>query len=82
MPADVTETASQEELLEQFKSRYQGLLKDNREMADKIKSNEATALKLLGAIETLEYLSPPPQEEEEIEERPDGTIDQIGRAHV
>ncbi len=74
MPADVTETASQEELLEQFKSRYQGLLKDNREMADKIKSNEATALKLLGAIETLEYLSPPPQEEE-IEERPDGTID-------
>jgi hypothetical protein len=75
MPADVTETASQEELLEQFKSRYQGLLKDNREMADKIKSNEATALKLLGAIETLEYLSPPPQEEEEIEERPDGTID-------
>lgn len=74
MPADVTETASQEELLEQFKSRYQGLLKDNREMADKIKSNEATALKLLGAIETLEYLNPPSQEEE-IEERPDGTID-------
>ncbi len=73
MPADVTETASQEELLEQFKTRYQGLLKDNREMADKIKSNEATALKLLGAIETLEYHNPPT--EEEVEPRPDGTID-------
>ena len=74
MPADVTETASQEELLDQFKTRYQGLLKDNREMAEKIKSNEATALKLLGAIEPLEYLNPPSQEEE-IEPRPDGTID-------
>jgi len=73
MPADVTETASQEELLDQFKTRYQGLLKDNREMADKIKSNEATALKLLGAIETLEYLNPPAAEE--VEPRPDGTID-------
>ena len=53
MPADVTETASQEELLEQFKTRYQNLLKENRELSEKIKSNEATALKLLGAIETL-----------------------------
>lgn len=74
MPADVTETASQEELLEQFKTRYQNLLKENRELSEKIKSNEATALKLLGAIETLEYLNPPATEEE-IEPRPDGTID-------
>ena len=74
MPADVTETASQEELLDQFKTRYQNLLKENRELSDKIKGNEATALKLLGAIETLEYLNPPATEEE-IEPRPDGTID-------
>ena len=74
MPADVTETASQEELLEQFKTRYQNLLKENRELSEKIKGNEATALKLLGAIETLEYLNPPATEEE-IEPRPDGTID-------
>ena len=73
MTADVTETTSPEELLGQFRSHYQGLLKDNREMTDKIKSNEATALKLLGAIETLEYLNPPSTEE--IEPRPDGTID-------
>ena len=64
MTADVTETTSPEELLGQFRSRYQGLLKDNREMADKIKSNEATALKLLGAIETLEYLNPSETTEE------------------
>ena len=74
MPADVTETASQEELLDQFKTRYQNLLKENRELSEKIKGNEATALKLLGAIETLEYLNPPATEEE-IEPRPDGTID-------
>jgi hypothetical protein len=43
-------------------------------MADKIKSNEATALKLLGAIETLEYLNPPATEEE-AEPLPDGTVD-------
>ena len=72
MPADVTETASQEELLEQFRTRYQNLLKENNELRDKIKGNEATALKLLGAIETLEYLNPPA---EEVEARPDGTID-------
>ena len=74
MLSDVTETASQEELLEQFKTRYQNLLKENRELSEKIKGNEATALKLLGAIETLEYLNPPAAEEE-IEPRPDGTID-------
>ena len=72
MPADVTETASQEELLEQFRTRYQNLLKENNELREKIKGNEATALKLLGAIETLEYLNPPV---EEVEPRPDGTID-------
>jgi len=72
MPADVTETASQEELLEQFRTRYQNLLKENNELRDKIKGNEATALKLLGAIETLEYLNPPT---EEVDPRPDGTID-------
>jgi len=58
MPADVTETASQEELLQQFQTRYQNILRENAELSKKIKDNEATALKLLGAIETLEYLAP------------------------
>ena len=65
MPADVTETASQEELLEQFQTRYQNLLRENQELSKKIKDNEATALKLLGAIETLEYLAPKDEEAEE-----------------
>lgn len=69
MPADVTETASQEELLEQFRTRYQTLLRENSEMSKKIKDNEATALKLLGAIETLEYLAP---KEEEITTEEEG----------
>ena len=60
MPADVTETASQEELLEQFRTRYQNLLKENNELREKIKGNEATALKLLGAIElSLIHISEP-----------------------
>lgn len=64
MTADVTETASQEELLEQFKERYQNILSENQQLSKKIKDNEATALKLLGAIETLEYLG---KDEEETE---------------
>ncbi len=64
MPADVTETASQEELLEQFQTRYQNLLRENQELSKKIKDNEATALKLLGAIETLESLAPNDDEAE------------------
>ena len=38
------------------------------ELAKKIKDNEATALKLLGAIETLQYLNPAPPEPTEVEE--------------
>tara|TARA_A200000159_G_scaffold63423_1_gene58702 strand:+ start:44911 stop:45120 length:210 start_codon:yes stop_codon:yes gene_type:complete len=68
MPVDVTETASQEELLEQFRTRYQNLISENQEMGKKIKDNEATALKLLGAIETLEYLKPKETPEETTEE--------------
>ena len=59
------EKVSQEEMLGQFKTRYQNLLKENQELSAKIKDNEATALKLLGAIETLEYYNPdasPPAE--------------------
>ena len=47
-------------------------MKENNELRDKIKGNEATALKLLGAIETLEYLNPPAEEV--------GFHDQTGRS--
>ena len=67
MPAEVTETQVPAELLGQFKERYQNLIGENQQLAKKIKDNEQTALKLLGAIETLEYLSPS-EEEEKVEE--------------
>ena len=68
MPADVTETMDQGELLGQFKERYSNLINENQQLAKKIKDNEGQALKLLGAIETLEYLAPP----EETPEPPEG----------
>ena len=39
MPVDVKETATQEELLEQFQTRYNNLISENQEMAKKIKDN-------------------------------------------
>ena len=66
MPVDVTENKAPEELLGEFKERYQSILGENQQLAKKIKDNEQTALKLLGAIETLEYLNPP--EEAPVEE--------------
>ena len=57
------ERVSQEEMLAQFKERLQGLVSENEKMAAKIKENEITALKLQGAIETLEYLDKVPEEE-------------------
>ena len=70
MPVDVTETKAPGELLGEFKERYQALLGENQQLAKKIKDNEQTALKLLGAIETLEYLNPPAQEEQVEEAAP------------
>ena len=67
MPVDVTETKAPDELLGEFKQRYQDLLGENQQLAKKIKDNDQTALKLLGAIETLEYLNPS-EEEEKVEE--------------
>ena len=67
MPAEVTENKAPEELLGEFKERYQTILGENQQLAKKIKDNEQTALKLLGAIETLEYLNPS-EEEEKVEE--------------
>lgn len=66
MTAEVTETMDQETLLTQFRTRYEALIRQNQELSRQIKENETTALKLLGAIETLEYLggnAEPPTEE-------------------
>ena len=66
MPVDVTENKAPEELLGEFKDRYQSILGENQQLAKKIKDNEQTALKLLGAIETLEYLNPTEETEETV----------------
>ena len=62
------EKVSQEEMLGQFKERYTKLIEENQRMSAQIKENEVQALKLQGAIETLEYYNPqtmsaPPEEE-------------------
>jgi hypothetical protein len=67
------EQVSQTEMLTQFKERLQKLIVENQQLASKIKENEATALKLQGAIETLEYYNPetmsaPPEEETSVDE--------------
>lgn len=68
------EKVSQEEMLAQFQERLQSIVSENQKLAAKIKENEVTALKLQGAIETLQYygaggeeetMSHPPEEESE-----------------
>lgn len=62
------EKVSQEEMLGQFKQRYSSLLEENKNLAEKIKQNEITALKLQGAIETLEYYSAETEEVTSVDE--------------
>jgi len=51
------EKSTPEELVSQFKERYQSLVTENQQLAQKIKENETVALKLLGAIEALDYIT-------------------------
>ncbi len=59
MTADVPETVDQEKLLNDFKTRLRAMVEENQQMAQKIRQNEQQALKLQGAIETLEYILDP-----------------------
>ena len=49
-------------MLTQFKEQLSKLIGENQQLAEKIKQNEMQALKLQGAIETLEYYNPPTDE--------------------
>ena len=62
MTNSVPEKVSQPDMLNQFKERYQKLVEENRELAEKIKNNEVVALKLQGAIEALQYYNENPPE--------------------
>jgi len=71
MTVDAPETLAPDKLLEQFKLRYESIIQENQQLAAKIRENEQTALKLQGALETIQYLYPeqtPEVEEETIEE--------------
>ena len=57
------EKVSQESMLKEFRERFAILTAETNQLAAKIKENEVTALKLQGAIETLEYYINPPAEE-------------------
>jgi hypothetical protein len=69
MTVDVPETLAPESLLEQFKLRYESIIQENQQLAAKIRENEQTALKLQGAMETIQYLHPQEPTEEVEEER-------------
>ena len=58
------EKVSQEAMLAQFQERFNNTVKENEELAKKIKENEIVALKLQGAIEALQYYQESPPEEE------------------
>ncbi len=51
------EKVSQDDMLKQFTERYDALIKENAQLGEKIKQNEIQALKLQGAIETLNYIA-------------------------
>ena len=58
------EKVSQEAMLAQFQERFNNTVKENEELAKKIKDNEIVALKLQGAIEALQYYQESPPKEE------------------
>ena len=57
------EKGSQESMLKEFRECFSKTVAETNQLAQKIKENEATALKLQGAIETLEYYINPPADE-------------------
>ena len=63
--SEPVEKVSQEEMQSQFQQRYTALLDENKKLSAKIKENEITALKLQGALETLDYFIEKPEEPED-----------------
>ena len=70
MTDSTLEKVSQVEMMRQFKERYAKCIEENKQLANKIRENEATALKLQGALEALEYYNPPEETPESPPEIP------------
>jgi len=66
------EKVSQEEMLKQFRERFEKLQEENQKLSQKIRDNEGVALKLLGAIEALSYY-----QEDETSEVEEETVDEV-----
>ncbi len=77
MTSTPVEKVSQEEMLSNFKDRFQKLIDENQKLAAKIKENEQVALKLQGAMEALEYYQDNPPTPETEETAPDIPADDI-----
>ena len=67
------EKVSPAEMAQSFKTRYESLIEENKKLATKIKENEITALKLQGALETLDYLA----QSEETASHPPDEVDEV-----
>ena len=52
------EKVSQTDMLKQFNERLKALQDENSQLITKVRENEQVALKLQGAIETLQYYNP------------------------
>jgi hypothetical protein len=52
------EKVSQPDMLVQFQEKLKTIQVETQQLAAKIRENETTALKLQGAIETLQYYNP------------------------
>jgi len=70
MTVDTPEILAPEVLLEQFKARYDAIIAENQQLIAKVKENEQVALKLQGAMETLQYLNPQVVENDEVVDNP------------
>jgi hypothetical protein len=69
------EKVSQEEMLKQFRERFDALQEENQKLSQKIRDNEGVALKLLGAIEALSYYQD--DAEEETMSHPPDEVDEV-----
>ena len=67
------ERVDQPDMLAQFRQRLVSISQEQQQLAAKMEENKTTALKLQGAIETLEYYNPELKEEPTASHPPDET---------
>jgi predicted RNase H-like nuclease (RuvC/YqgF family) len=71
------EKVSQDEMLRQFRERFESLQEENKKLSQQIRENEGVALKLLGAIEALSYYLEDDPEEDPNQEGVEEVVDPL-----